>query len=39
MYRKLFKMMMNKISSLKHEFTSIELAEIVKSYYITENDN
>ncbi|CAD8157996.1 unnamed protein product [Paramecium pentaurelia] len=37
--KKLFKMMMNKISSLKHEFTSIELAEIVKSYYITENDN
>ncbi|CAD8079440.1 unnamed protein product [Paramecium sonneborni] len=37
--KKLFKIMMNKISSLKHEFTSIEIAEIVKSYYITENDN
>lgn len=31
--------MINKILTLKHEFTSIELSHIVKAYYITENDN
>jgi hypothetical protein len=31
--------MMKKISALKHEFSSIELSQIVKSVYITENDN